>query len=76
MNDSPPSSPIKVMNTVNEMTIPDTNLPVKKKGWINRMRKIPCLGIFFALLYAFFMSTAVTFVKLIELHPIEVLMFR
>ena len=50
--------------------------PVKKKGRINRMRQVPCLGIFFAILYAFFMSSAVTAVKLITLHPIEVLVFR
>ncbi|XP_025018123.1 solute carrier family 35 member G1-like isoform X1 [Tetranychus urticae] len=50
--------------------------PVKKKGRINRMRKVPCLGIFFAILYAFFMSTAVTAVKLIKIHPVEVLALR
>ncbi|XP_074602494.1 solute carrier family 35 member G1-like [Brevipalpus obovatus] len=55
----------------------DMKIPIKKPGLVNKMRKVPCLGIFFALLYAFFMSTSVTFVKLAPgLNPIAILLYR
>ncbi|RWS03808.1 solute carrier family 35 member G1-like protein [Dinothrombium tinctorium] len=48
-----------------------------KRSYVNRMRKVPCLGIFFALMYAFCMSTAVAIVKFIHgIHPIEILVMR
>lgn len=47
------------------------------RGYVKKMRKIPFLGIFCAIMYAFFMSTSVALLKIVpNLHPIAVLVYR
>lgn len=50
---------------------------IGNRGYVKKMRKIPFLGIFCAILYAFFMSTSVALLKIVpNLHPIAVLVYR
>ncbi|RWS10962.1 solute carrier family 35 member G1-like protein [Dinothrombium tinctorium] len=50
---------------------------ITKRRYVKRMRKVPCLGLFFAFMFAFLMSTSVAIVKLIKgLHALEVLVIR
>lgn len=54
-----------------------TRRELGNRGYIKKMRKIPFLGIFCAIMYAFFMSTSVALLKIVpNLHPIAVLVYR
>lgn len=50
---------------------------IGNRGYVKKMRKVPFLGIFCAIMYAFFMSTSVALLKIVpNLHPISVLVYR
>ena len=46
------------------------------RGYVKKMRKVPFLGIFCAILYAFFMSSSVAMLRVVSIHPITVLVYR
>lgn len=46
------------------------------RGYVKKMRNVPFLGIFCAILYAFFMSSSVALLRVVSIHPITVLVYR
>lgn len=70
-------------STIDDKAAASNSPPAKRRrelgnrGYIKKMRKIPFLGIFCAIMYAFFMSTSVALLKIVpNLHPIAVLVYR